>query len=121
MACIIKLITVVIYAYHNKLVFVHGKPLLPSLEFMEKPSSLLRKLYITAVISFMLQAPGVFIPRQCNKIFKWGELRYCIFLLKSGQMFSKKRKKSNYFLCFEVAKCFFVFFIDILSGIILKF
>jgi hypothetical protein len=35
-ACIIKLITAVIYGFHNKLVFVPGKPFQASLVFREK-------------------------------------------------------------------------------------
>jgi hypothetical protein len=40
-------------------VFVPGKPIQRSLEFRDKQSSLVQKPYITAVISFMKQAPGL--------------------------------------------------------------
>ncbi len=43
MACIIKLITAVIYGFHIKLVFVPGKPFQPSLMFRDKHSGLLWK------------------------------------------------------------------------------
>jgi hypothetical protein len=39
-------------------VFVPGKYFQPSPAFREKHSSLLRIPYITAIISFMIQAPG---------------------------------------------------------------
>jgi len=42
-ACIIKLTMAVIYGFRNKLVFVPGKPLQPSIVFRDKYSSLLRK------------------------------------------------------------------------------
>jgi hypothetical protein len=56
-ACLIKLITAVVYGFRNKLVFVFGKPFQSSLVFTYKHPSLLRKPQITAVISFMIQAP----------------------------------------------------------------
>jgi hypothetical protein len=43
-ACIIKLITAVIYNFRYKVVFVPSKPLQPSLLFRENHSSLLWKL-----------------------------------------------------------------------------
>jgi hypothetical protein len=42
-ACIIKLITTVIYGFRNKLVFVPGKPFQSSLEIRDKHFSLLWK------------------------------------------------------------------------------
>ncbi len=40
-ACVIKLITAVIYNFRNKLVFVPGKPFQPSLVFSDKHSKLI--------------------------------------------------------------------------------
>ncbi len=56
-ACIIKLITAVIYSFRNKLEYL-SLVSLSCLMFRDKHSSLSWKPYITAVISFMIQAPG---------------------------------------------------------------
>ncbi len=61
-ACIIKLIVAVIYRFLKRLECLSpGKPFQPSLVCKDKHSSLLRKLKITATISFMIQASGAML------------------------------------------------------------
>ncbi len=68
-ACIIKLITAVMYGFRNKLVFVPIHYTRLERLAMDKHSSLLRKPQITAVISFMIQGPGrlLVVARQGNR------------------------------------------------------
>ncbi len=57
-ACIIKLFTAVIYGFHNKLECLSLASLSSLVHCLRTITILLRKPWITAVISFMIQAPG---------------------------------------------------------------
>jgi len=64
-----------IFCFIKARVFVPGKPFQPSVVIKDKHSSLLRKPYITAIISFLIQAPGRTYTPKTNALAYFAGMR----------------------------------------------